>query len=105
MEKRNRPPRRIIIQKKGAAFYGDPHKYQCPTRNNPLLLDFTTWNGTDIIAKYSNKTRQELVNEGTTFEWIDKLLPNFKKDGFDCIVIFGESGRDVTGFPIEVVLL
>lgn len=99
------------IKRKGAAFYsaipdaGDPVEYKCPNGQNPLLIDFSTWAGTDLIAKWSGKTRQELIREGTVIEWIDKLIPDFEEAGYDCLVIFGESGRDVRGFPLEVVTL
>jgi hypothetical protein len=96
------------ISKIGALFYehmGECKQYDLPKLNKILVFDSDNPDMTQMIAGLTNQKVEDIISNGTWVEDIDKCLSILKNAGFDGAVIHGETGRDVTGPPIEVVLL
>ena len=80
----------------GAKFYGKTDKFECPDDVNGVLIDLDE-DYAEIIEKTGESEDVGLA--------VEKFLPILRRSlHFDCVVINGETGRDVTGIPVEVVL-
>lgn len=100
----------------GAEYYqkGGVQVYECPAISNALLLDVDSDNnkpanedgiltaGLGFIAKLNKIPIDDLYDSDWVIQMEDALPKIFSK--FDAIVIFGETGSEVWGFPVEVVL-
>lgn len=80
----------------GAAFYGEnPSTFECPNITNGLYID---------VDADHEKIVQLSKNDEDIGIAIEIIAPIFRDKGFDCIVINGETGAEVAGVPIEVIL-
>ena len=81
---------------RGAGFYGKPEAYECPINAKGVILDLDE--DYDWVSSLDNNSDDfALIIE-------DEVIPYLRKLGYDCIIINGETGREVAGVPIEVVL-
>ena len=82
----------------GAEYYGnDVKKFECPITVNGIAIDLDS--DYEKIAKLSSQETEDIA---LAIE--DSVIPALRRSGYDCIVINGETGTDVTGTPVEVVL-
>jgi len=85
----------------GAEFYGVPEEHKLPNCSKIAFLDLDNPNHLEFIESLS----KPLEVMGDIALVIEESLPELKKLGFDCLVISGDTGRDIWGTPVEVVKL
>lgn len=88
------------VTKEGAEFYGEPEQYKLPQFRNVLHLDIDQ-NGLDIIAKVHKLSVDDIIDNWV--EYMEEAIPIFKSQGYDAVLIEGETGMEVTGPPLEIV--
>lgn len=81
--------------KEGSEFYGkDVALYECPIVNG-ILIDLDV-DYDEIMAMANGEDDIALA--------IEAILPILQKRGFNCVVLDGETGAEVTGVPVEIIL-
>ncbi len=87
----------------GASFYGDDVKtFECPKLNNVLVVDLEDVGSMEKIAELADKTYDEFIEDDIALG-LEEVIPILFSNGFEAIVIEGETGAEVEGIPIEVV--
>lgn len=86
----------------GAEFYGsNPKEIPVPQCSKVAFLDLDNPSHLEFVESLSSP----LEVMGDIALVIEEALPKIRQMGFDCLVISGETGRDVWGTPVEVVKL
>lgn len=96
-------------QQEGAEFYEEINKekvkeYDLPTSGKTLAIDIDD-DYYYLNQLYTETTGQDSDDVGDIALVLEELMPVFKGQGYEWVVIFGETGAEVWGYPVEVVKL
>lgn len=93
----------------GAEFYGSPQQYKCPNISNVLIFDTDSMNDTPGREDYGLTVGigflESILDDFDEDDWVDgmeRAIP-ILLNKYKAIIILGETGREVTGVPVEVV--
>jgi hypothetical protein len=105
-------PTHFHVTSQGASNYGENvQKYDMPIAGNVMLLNLDDLDALDLIYGMYYGDEYENIKDDPTFEWEDiaivlyKILPKFKDEGFNWVIVDGETGRNLAGPAVEVVKL
>ena len=95
----------------GASFYGkDVKKYEPPNATKVMVIDIDADTssgsrshiGLNEIGQMLDMTVDEILEYDLAIA-IEDAMPIIREEGYDAVVIVGETGSDVYGDPVEVV--